>query len=73
VRGYAVSSKNASFDLLNGMGLLGMVRTDIEGLRLLLEPEERPERPPQFDQKLSEEYNRRRAAPLRGAPEGASK
>jgi hypothetical protein len=69
VRGYHVSPKNASTDLLNGSGLLGTIREDIPGLRLLLEPGSQPERPSAFDQKLYEEYDRRRNAPLRGAPE----
>src|SRR5262249_20375151 len=43
VRGYQVSPKNASFDLLNQLSLEGMVQADITGLRLLLDPGERRE------------------------------
>jgi hypothetical protein len=68
VPGYHPSPKNASLDLLNGFGLLGAVRGDTEGLRLLLEPGPAPQGPRQFDQKLIEEHHRRKGAPLRGAP-----
>jgi hypothetical protein len=68
VRGYRVSSRNASLDLLNGGRLLGKLSADTHGLRLLLEPGDwQP--PARFDQKLLEEYNRRAEAPLRGPPE----
>jgi hypothetical protein len=69
VRGYHLSPKNVSTDLLNGFRLLGVVREDISGLRLLLEPGPEPEREQRSDAKFYEEYNRRRLAPLRGAPE----
>jgi hypothetical protein len=69
VRGYHISPKNVSFDLLNDFQLLGMVREDIEGLRLLLEPGPLPERAGKFDKKTYQEYDRRRNALLRGAPE----
>jgi hypothetical protein len=67
VRGYCVSPKNASFDLLNCSGLLGTVRGDVAGLRLLLEPGERAV-PQQIDQKMLDEYQRRKDARLAGAP-----
>jgi hypothetical protein len=67
VRGYHVSPKNASQDVLNGFELLGMIRRDIADLRLLLEPGPEPDSP-EFNQKLADEYERRRKAPLRGAP-----
>jgi hypothetical protein len=68
VPGYHVSPKNASYELLNGGGLTGMVRSDMTGLRLLLEPGPEPERP-QFNNEVSAEHQRRQQAPLRGAPE----
>jgi hypothetical protein len=69
VRGYRVSPKNASYELLNRTGLSGRVTGDINGLRLLLEPGDRPTPSGQFDRQSYEEYKRRREAPLRGAPE----
>jgi hypothetical protein len=69
VRGYHASPRNASFDLLNGFQLLGTVRADTVGLRLLLRPGPEAERAP-FDDRRYAEYERRRRAPLRGAPEG---
>jgi hypothetical protein len=69
VKGYHLSPKNVSTDLLNGFRLLGVVREDIAGLRLLLEPGPEPEREQRSDAKFYEEYNRCRLAPLRGAPE----
>jgi hypothetical protein len=68
VRGYRVSAKNASCDVLNPFGLIGRVEADITGLKLLYEPGDLSH-PSGFDQKLYEEYQRRRNAPLRGAPE----
>jgi hypothetical protein len=68
VRGYHVSPKNASFELLNQFMLAGVVQSDTTGLRLLLEPGPQPQRPA-FDQALLKEYQRRKEAPLRGAPE----
>jgi hypothetical protein len=69
VKGYHLSPRNVSTDLLNGFRLLGVVREDIHGLRLLLEPGPEPEKEPRSDAKFYEEYNRRRLGPLRGAPE----
>jgi hypothetical protein len=69
VKGYHLSPKNASTDLLNGFRLLGAVRQDIGGLRLLMEPGPGPQRESRSDAKFYEEYNNRRQAPLRGAPE----
>jgi hypothetical protein len=69
VKGYHLSPKNLSTDLLNGFSLLGVVHEDIIGLRLLLEPGPGPARDDRSDAKFYEEYNRRRNAPLRGAPE----
>jgi hypothetical protein len=71
VPGYRASPKNASYDLLNGLGLLGKVTADTDGLRLLLEPGEWAGSP-NFDQERMREYERRRDAPLRGAPEEAA-
>jgi hypothetical protein len=68
VPSYRVSAHNRSFDLLNGLGLLGIVRADIHGLRLLLDPGPRGAAPRRFDQQSYTEYQRRRQAPLRGAP-----
>jgi hypothetical protein len=72
VRGYHHSAKNASLDLLNNFGLVGTIREDIEGLRLLLEPGPRPEVRPDFDRKAIDVWSRRREAPLRGAPVDAN-
>jgi hypothetical protein len=69
VPGYHLSPKNASYDLLNKHALLGIVRTDIEGLHLLLEPGKDSERPGGFNRELYEEYRRRRDSQLRGAPD----
>lgn len=68
VRSYSISSKNASFDLLNPFRLFGMVREDIEGLNLLLEPGPMSMERPNHDAKFWQEYNRRKEAPLQGAP-----
>ena len=68
VKGYHLSPKNASVDLLNGFRLLGVVREDTTGLRLLLEPGPEPTRENRSDGKFWEEYRQRREAPLRGAP-----
>lgn len=71
VKGYHLSPKNASTDLLNGFRLLGVVRADIPDLRVLLESGPGPEwGPPRSDAKFYEEYKRRSTAPLRGVPEG---
>jgi len=69
VKGYHLSPRNASVDLLNGFRLLGVVREDVAGLRLLLEPGPGPAREDRSDAKFWEEYRRRRESPLRGAPE----
>jgi hypothetical protein len=69
VKGYHLSPKNVSTDLLNGFSLLGVVREDISGLRLLLEPGPEPRRQDRSDAKFWEEYRQRRESPLRGAPE----
>jgi hypothetical protein len=66
VKGYRVSEKNASRDVLNPFRLLGVVREDVTGVRLLYEPGEVKSSRDGFDIK---EYRRRREAPLRGAPE----
>jgi hypothetical protein len=66
VKGHHLSPKNASVGLLNGSRLLGAVREDISGLRLLLGPG--PQREQKPDAKFYGEYNRRRNAPSRGAP-----
>jgi len=69
VRGYHPSPKNASFDLLNRMGLLGTVQGDIDDLRFLLDPGPRPAIDyRRFSREDSAEYQRRRNCPLRGAP-----
>jgi hypothetical protein len=67
VRGYRPSARNASLDPLNSFRLLGSVHADIAGLRLLYEPGSL-QRPVNTGQKEFEEYQRRRDAPLRGAP-----
>lgn len=67
VRGYRLSSKNASLDVFGGSRLIGVVRADTDGLRVLLESGARHERP-EFNQELAKEYDRRRNAPLGGAP-----
>jgi hypothetical protein len=69
VKGYHLSPKNTSVDLLNSFRLLGVVRGDISGLRLLLDPGPEPRRQGRSDAKFYEEYRQRREAPLRGAPE----
>jgi hypothetical protein len=69
VKGYHLSPKNASTDLLNGFRLLGAVRQATEGLRVLLEPGPQPQRENRSDAKFYEEYEHRRKSPLRGAPE----
>jgi hypothetical protein len=70
VRGYRVSPKNASFDVLNRNRLLGVIEGRIDGFRLLLEPS--PVRSPtnlrRFTAKLLPEYERRKGRPLEGAP-----
>ena len=67
VRGYHLSPKNSSADLLNGFSLLGVVHENIEGLRLLMEPGREPARnEDRFSQSNLKEYERRRDAPLRG-------
>jgi hypothetical protein len=72
--GYHASPRNGSYDALNGFGLVGTVNGDTEGLRFLLEPGPAPR--PDFG-KLTpsdwQEFERRRKAPLRGAPEGAKR
>jgi hypothetical protein len=70
VKGYHLSPKNVSTDLFSGFSLLGVVREDITGLRLLLEPGPEPHRVQRSDAKFYEECNRRRQEPLRGAPDG---
>jgi hypothetical protein len=73
VKGYHVSPKNGSYDPLNGFGLIGVVGSDIKGLRLLLDVGSPPERSGTFDRKDFDEYQRRRESPLRGAEEGPGK
>jgi hypothetical protein len=69
VRGYHPSPKNASFDLLNRMGLLGTVQGDVDDLRFLLDPGPRPEIDyRRFSREDHAEYQRRRDGPIRGAP-----
>jgi len=67
VRGYHVSPKNESADLVNGLGLVGAVTGDIEGFRLLLEPG--PRQAPDLRRIDFKEYQRRKDNPLRGAPQ----
>jgi protocatechuate 3,4-dioxygenase beta subunit len=69
VDGYRVSEKNASYELLNGTGLLGTINADTEGLCLLLDPGQ-PQRSTNMDR---DEYRRRKQSPLRGAPDEAKK
>jgi hypothetical protein len=67
VRGYHASPKNASFDLLNRLGLLGTVKGDVDDLPLLLEPGPRPEiGVPRLSGEDRAEIQRRRDGPLRG-------
>jgi hypothetical protein len=68
VRDYHISSKNASFDLLIPFRLMGMVRENIEGLNLLLEPGPWEYKQTNHDAKFMQEYNRRKEASLQGAP-----
>jgi hypothetical protein len=68
VPGYHLSPKNASADVYNGLGLIGLVHADTQGLRYLLEPGPEPSRSGTFNQELYNEHNRRLEAPLRGAP-----
>lgn len=68
VRGYVVSPKNASLDLLNRGGLIGTVKSDVENLRFLMEKGSRAANS-SLDQKTIEEHKRRQSSPLRGAPE----
>jgi hypothetical protein len=67
IRGYHPSPKNASFDLLNRLGLLGTVRGDVDDLRFLLDTGANIN-DHKFSQEDSGEYQRRRDEPLRGAP-----
>ena len=60
VNGYHLSPKNVSTDLLTGFRLLGVVREDIEGMNLLFEPGQQPNRQPNFDAKTIEEHQWRR-------------
>jgi hypothetical protein len=59
VRGYHLSPKNASYDLLNRDGLLGTVRADIDDLRFLLDTGPRIDHQ-QSSQEDMKEYQRRR-------------
>lgn len=69
VPGYHISPKNASVDPLNGFRLLGVIETDIDGLRLLLEPGRQPlPDSSRFNQANLAEYQRRQQSPLQGAP-----
>jgi hypothetical protein len=68
IRGYHVSPKNLSLDLMNPFGLLGTVRENTTGLKLLYEPGEGNREDEPWSDKRYEEYKRRREAPLRGAP-----
>jgi hypothetical protein len=67
VKGYRPSAENAGRDLLNPRQLSGVVRENVHGLRLLYEPGEVKFSRDGFD---SKEHQRRRDAPLRGAPDG---
>jgi hypothetical protein len=65
VRGYRASTQNASFDLLNRLGLMGTVKGDIDDLRFLLDLGSRPYQQPRRED--YEESKRRIDAPIRGA------
>ena len=64
VRGYHPSPRNASFDLLNPFGLLGMIEGDVEDLRFLLDPGQRPAYR-RLTAEENAEYRRRRGSVLR--------
>ena len=66
VPGYAVSSKNGSFDFLNGPGLLGRLEGDERDVVLLLEPDAEPFELPAPDKGVFERYEALKKAPLRG-------
>jgi hypothetical protein len=68
VNGYVPSPENGSYDLVNQLGLAGMINANIDHLRFLMEKGSR-QFGGQLDQKTFEEYQRRRSAPLSGAPE----
>jgi hypothetical protein len=68
IRGYRPAPANASLDLLNPFELLGVVKADTSDLRLLYEQGEAQFNHGAWDAKRSEEYERRKNAPLRGAP-----
>lgn len=68
VRDYHASPKNGSFELLNRGGLAGMVKADISGLLLLLDPGPiEPLDRQKFERDEIKEYQRRKESPLRGA------
>jgi len=74
VRGYHISGRNRSFTPLNPFGLIGVVRQDIDELRLLLTPG-----PMKLDayRRLSrtqrDEYQQRGNEPIEGAPAESKK
>jgi hypothetical protein len=69
LKGYHASPKNHSNDA-DGLGLVGTVKGDVEGLRFLLEPGPGPQTDfSKFKQSDWDEYERRRKAPLRGVPD----
>jgi hypothetical protein len=72
VPGYIVSPKNASFERLNRGSLVGVIKTDTANLRFLLEKGARSAPNLNIDRETSDEYFRRRKAPLCGAPESDS-
>jgi hypothetical protein len=69
VPGYHLSAENKSLDPLNPIRLLGGVRSEVQGLRLLFAPGPKPARSSAEDRdRRAAEYLRRQDAPLRGAP-----
>jgi hypothetical protein len=67
VKGYHVSPKNASLDLLNPFHLLGVIQGDVKDLQFLLDPGSDPAFR-RLSREESAEYHRRRNSPLRGIP-----
>jgi hypothetical protein len=73
VPGYQLAKRNRSIDLY-GRALEGRVDTDVEGLTIVLEPAESDRRSfGPFDNASYQEYRKRRAERIAGAPTGSDR